>query len=127
MKAVLPVIAVVLGVLLLAFGLVWGNLFPPAAAWSPEQNDRLSALGLELKGIGFKLAEAQANPQMHRGENPGELKMKHDEIKKEYDALYAEFETARDSPAATGNALKWAGIVIAAVGGLFVFASRQEG
>jgi hypothetical protein len=127
MKAVLPVIAVVLGVLLLAIGLVWGNLFPAAAAWSPEQNDRLSALGLELKGIGFKLAEAQANPNMHSGQNAGELKMKHDEIKKEYDALYAEFESARDLPASTGSTLKWIGIIVTAIGGLFVFANRQEG
>jgi hypothetical protein len=127
MKDILPVAAVVLGVVFLAVGLVWGNLFPPAAAWSTEQNERLSALGLELKGIGFKLAEAQGNPQMHRGENPGELKLKHDELKKEYDTLLAEFESARDRPASTGNTLKWAGIVVAVIGGLFVLANRQQG
>jgi hypothetical protein len=127
MKDVLPVAAVVVGVLLLAVGLVWGNLFPPAAAWSPEQNTQLTNLGTELKGLGFRLAEAQGNPQMHSGQNAGELKAKHDEVKKEYDALYADFESARDRPASTGSALKWVGVILAAGGGLFVFANRQNG
>lgn len=127
MKSILPMIAVVLGVLLLAIGFVWGNLFPPSAAWSPEQNERLSALGLELKGISFKVAEAEGNPQMHRGGNPAELKAKQIELKKEYDALHAEFESARDSPATTGNTLKWVGIIVAVGGAVFVFANRQEG
>ena len=64
---------------------------------------------------------------MHSGQSAGELKAKHDEIKKEYDALYAEFESARDAPANTGGALKWVGIILAAGGGLFVFANRQQG
>jgi hypothetical protein len=127
MKAVFPLAAVVLGVVLLVVGFLWGSLFPPAAAWSPEKNTQLTDLGSELRGLGFKLAEAQANPQMHRGENAGELKQKHDEVKKEYDALYAEFESARDRPATTGNTLKWVGIILAAGGGLFVFANRQQG
>jgi hypothetical protein len=127
MKDVLPVIAVVLGVILLVIGFLWGNLFPPAAAWSPEKNTQLTNLGTELKGLGFKLAEAQANPNMHSGQNAGELKAKHDEVKKEYDALYTEFESARDAPASTGGALKWVGIILAAIGGLFVFANRQNG
>ncbi len=127
MKDVLPLGAVVFGVLLLVAGFMWGNLFPPAAAWSPEQNTQLTDLGTELKSTGFKLAEAQSNPQMHSGENAAELKMKHDEIKKEFDALYAQFESARDQPANTGNTLKWVGIIIAAGGAVFVFANRQEG
>ncbi len=127
MKAVLPVAAVVGGVILLIAGFLWGNLFPPAAAWSPEKNTQLTSLGTELKGLGFKLAEAQGNPRMHSGQNAGELKVKLDEVKKEYDTLYAEFESARDSPANTGNALKWVGIIITAIGGLFVFAGGREG
>lgn len=127
MKDALPVAAVVLGVILLVVGFLWGTLFPPAADWSPEQNTQLTNLGVELKSVGFKLAEAQANPNMHSGQSVGELKTKHDEIKKEYDALYAEFESARDAPANTGGALKWVGIILAAGGGLFVFANRQQG
>lgn len=126
MKEVLPVVAIVGGVLLLVTGFLWGNIFPPAAAWSPELDSKLSELGSELKGLGFRLAEAQANPSMHRGENPAEIKLKHDEVKAEYDALYTQFESARDRPASTGNALKWVGIIVAGIGALFVFAGRQE-
>ncbi len=127
MKAVLPVAAVVGGAILLMAGFLWGTLFPPQAAWSPEKNTQLTNLGTELKGLGFKLAEAQANPSMQRGENPAELKRKLDEVKKEYDALYAEFESARDAPAKTGSTLKWLGIIIAVIGAISVFATRQDG
>ena len=127
MKAVLPMIAVVVGVILLAVGLVWGSLFPAAAAWTPEQNDKLTSLGNELKGVGFKLAEAQSNPQMHRGENPAILRQRYNEIKAEYDTLEVEFETVRDKPGTTGRVLKWGGIIMAAGGGLFVLAGRQDG
>jgi hypothetical protein len=126
MKDVLPVAAVFFGVILLIVGFLWGNLFPPAAAWSAEQNTRLSDLGTELKGLSFKLTEAQANPQMHGGQNVGEMKAKHDEVKKEYDSLYAEFESARDRPANTGSALKWVGVIIAALSAIFLFLNKQD-
>lgn len=127
MKSIIPVACVILGVLLLVMGLLWGTLFPPQAGWSPEKNTQLTELGSQLKGLGFKLAEAQGNPSMQRGENPAEIKRKHDEVKKEYDALYAEFESARDRPANTGSALKWVGVIIAAIGGIFAFVGNKEG
>ena len=126
MKAVLPLAAVVIGVILLVVGFLWGNLFPPASAWSTEKDSQLNSLGTELKGLGFKFAEAQGNPSMHRGENAGELKVKLDEVKKEYDSLYTEFESARDSPANTGKALKWVGVIVAAFGAVFLFLNKQD-
>lgn len=127
MKAVLPVVAVVVGVIILLVGLGWSFLVPPGSGWTPEKNSQLSEVEVNLKGVGFKLAEAKANPQSQRGEGVAVLQAKHDEIKKQYDALLAEFESARDSPATTGSTLKWVGVIIAAVGALFVFASRNEG
>jgi hypothetical protein len=126
MKDVLPVAAVIVGVILLIVGFLWGNIFPPTAAWSAEQNTQLSDLGTELKGLSFKLTEAQANPQMHGGQNVGELKAKHDKVKKEYDALYAEFESARDRPANTGNSLKWVGIIIAGISAVLMLVNKKD-
>lgn len=126
MKAVLPVAAVVIGIIILLLGLGWSSLFPAGTGWTPEKNDQLSAVETKLKGVGFRLAEAKSNPQMHRGEGVPALQTKHDEIKKEYDALLAEFESARDRPANTGNTLKWVGIIIAIAGGAFVFVGQKE-
>lgn len=126
MKVFLPIAAFVVGIVLLVVGLGWSSLVPPASAWSPEKNDKLSSLGGELKLAGFKLAEAQANPQMHGGEGAPALKEKHDKIKSEYDALQAEFESARDRPANTGNTLKWVGVIIAGISAVFLFLNKQD-
>jgi hypothetical protein len=125
MKAILPAGVVIVGLLVLLLGLSWGSLFPPTREWTPEKNDKLTKLGTEITRLRFAIVQAENNPRMHSGENAAELKAQHVELRKEYDVLQKEFETARDSPAATGKTLKWLGIIITAGGALFAFANRQ--
>jgi uncharacterized protein YjeT (DUF2065 family) len=126
MKTVLPFATVVVGIVLLLLGLGWSSLFPAAASWTPEMNDKLSTAETDLRAVGFRLAEAKSNPQMHSGEGVPTLQAKHDELKKEYDALLAEFESARDAPATTGGMLKWVGIGAVAVGAVLAFLNKQD-
>jgi hypothetical protein len=127
MKAVLPVVALIVGLMLLLLGLGWSTLFPAGASWTPEMNDKLSKVETDLRGVGFRLAEAKSNPQMHSGEGVPALQSKHGELKKEFDALQAKFKSARDAPATTGSGIKWLGIAVAAVGGVLLFLNQQQG
>jgi hypothetical protein len=127
MKAVVPFVTFVAGLVLLVLGLGWSTVFPAGASWTPDMNDKLTKAETDLRGAGFRLAEAKSNPQMHGGEGVPALQAKHDELKKEFDALQAQFKSARDAPANTGGTLKWLGVAIAAVGCVLIFLNQQEG
>lgn len=127
MKNVLPPVLVAIGLALVALSFLWTSLFPPGQSWTPEKNQQMTKLGTELTRLGFAVVQAENNPNMHSGENLGDLKKKHAEVKKEFDLLKSELDSAVNAPASTGSGIKWLGIAIAAVGGVLVFINQQQG
>jgi uncharacterized protein YdcH (DUF465 family) len=127
MKNILAPVLVMVGLLLVVLSFFWASLFPPARSWTPEKNEQFTKLGTELTRLGFAVVQAENNPKMHSGENLGDLKKRHAEVKQEFDLLKSEMESARDSPANTGSGIKWLGVAIAAVGGVLIFLNQQEG
>jgi hypothetical protein len=127
MKNVLAPVVVLIGLALVVLSFFWASLFPPSQRWTPEKNEQFTKLGTELTRLGFAVVQAENNPTMHSGENLGDLKKKHSEVKQEFDLLKSEMESARDAPATTGSGIKWLGIAIAAVGGVLLFLNQQQG
>lgn len=127
MKSILPISGVLLGIVLAVVGFIWPLLVPAGQGWTPEKSGRLADLGSEANKLQFEIVKAKKSPNMHGGQNPAELQATFDKTMAEYDTLKAELDSARNSPASTGSALKWIGIILAAGGGLFVFANRQQG
>ncbi|MCA9229760.1 MAG: hypothetical protein KDA57_03855 [Planctomycetales bacterium] len=125
MKAI-PVVAIVLGLLMLVASALWGHLFPPTRSWTDEKSERLAELGSETNRLKFALVEAQNSPSMHAGKNPGEIKLEYDAARAEYDELHAEFESARDSPETVSGVLRWTSIVLIGVGTLWFYASGNQ-
>lgn len=127
MKHLLPIGAVLLGSLLAALGFSWSLLVPAGQGWTPEKSGQLSELQSEANKLQFEIVKAKKNPSIHGGQNPAELRAAYQETLAKYEILKAELDSARDSPASTGKALKWIGIIMVVGGALFVFATRHEG
>jgi hypothetical protein len=125
MKNVLAPVLVLIGLALVVLSFFWASLFPPSQSWTPEKNEQFTKLGTELTRLGFAVVQAENNPTMHSGENLGDLKKKHSEVKQEFDLLKSEMESVRDAPANTGSGIKWLGIAVAAVGGVLLFLNQQ--
>jgi hypothetical protein len=125
MKSALPHVAVVLGVVLLVCSAAWSSLFPPTRTWTQEKSERLSKLGSEANRLKFAIVESRANPSMHAGRNPAEVKKEYDQVMEEYDALNEELKAARDAPQAAASVLRWAGILLTVVGAIAVFMRRE--
>jgi len=113
-----------LGFLLLILSGFWTSLFPGTSMWTPEKAERQSTLHHRLHNLAFIVGSSQS-PSMHRGSDAGKAKQEYDELKKESDALDAEFQTAHDRPKTTARILKWTGISLAIIGLIGWYAVSQ--
>lgn len=124
MKAILPGAALIVGIVLLAAGLLWAIFFPPGRGWTEAKSARMTELGDRAGIIKLQLSQSQTRPTMHAGQNPAELKEEYDKISVEYKALHEEFVGANNAPKTAARFLQWAGIAFVAAGGFIVFVNR---
>ena len=124
MKSSLPLVAVLLGLLLLILSPLWGLIFPATNTWTEEKARRMTELGNEAHALLFQAIRAESRPNMKGGKNPAELRAKYNETKAELDALKAEFEGKRDRPKTIATYLRWSGIALVLIGGGAVMAAR---
>ena len=115
---------VAIGFLLLILSGFWASLFPGTSTWTPEKADRQSELHRRLHNLAFVVGSSQS-PSMHRGPDIGKAKQEYDQLKKESDALDADFQTAHDRPKTIAKILKWTGISMAVLGLIGWYAVTQ--
>lgn len=114
-----------IGFLLLILSGLWVNMFPGSSRWTPEKNDRWSDVKDRMHNLGFILNDPRARTNMHSGPDRGTAKQEFDALKKEYDQLSAEFQSAHDRPHTVAKLLKWAGVSLAVIGVIGWYAVKQ--
>jgi hypothetical protein len=115
---------IALGFLLLCLSGLWTTIFNGAATWTPEKAQRSSEVKSKLHNMSFVLNAP--SPQMHGGQDLGQMKAEYEQLKKENEALNAEFTSAADTPKTVSTILKWSGISLAAVGLIGYYAVNQS-
>jgi hypothetical protein len=119
----LPVIAIVLGILLLVGSVTWALLFPASRSWTTDKNERMSELSIKGHQLGGELDAAQRRPSMH-GRSVAEIEAEYKQVTDELAQLRGEFESKRDRPKTMAAILRWTGAACVAVGAFIMFASR---
>jgi hypothetical protein len=122
----IPVVAVGLGLALLASSFVWGMLFPASRAWTEEKANRMSELGLKAHSLGGELDGVRRRPKMYGGRNAADVEAEYEKTTAELAVLREEFQTTRDRPAANASRLRWVGVVCVAIGALAYMAMRES-
>jgi hypothetical protein len=104
------------GIVLLLFSGVWATLFPGTSTWVPEKAARHSEIKDRLHNLGYVVDNATRQNNVHRGSDPGPAIEEYKRLKKEFDELNADLQTAQDRPNTVSSVLKWTGLSLAAVG-----------
>jgi hypothetical protein len=106
---------ILIGICLLAVGLTWRRIVPPAAYWGPEQADEYSAAQSQLHAIGH---EHEHDPDFER-----EITL----ARERFEESYQELEDARSSRNLTGIIFTAAGVIVLLAGiVLHMTAGRAE-
>lgn len=109
----LPLIAMGVGILLMAFSFVWPRMIG-GVVWSEQQASEHAEAAAEL----HRLAHARAHSADHGDGSEGEHKARSlEEAKQRYEQSNAMLERARAYRRRTARLLKWAGAACALLGG----------
>lgn len=114
-----------IGFLLLILSGFWTTFFPGTSTWTPEKAARWAEVKDRLHNLSF-LVNNPKRVSMHSGPDLGKAKEEFEKLNAEGDKLKAEFNTAHDRPETMSKILKWAGIVLAAVGVCGWYAVNQS-
>ena len=125
MKAVLPLAALTLGVLLVAMSLVWGLLFSAESGWTPEKSKQMSTLADEVHQLMFKAAAAKQRQNMQGAENPAEVIATYKQKETELTTLKLEFESIKNQPSTIAKYLRWTGFGLILLGGAASMVTRE--
>src|SRR5262245_24023613 len=123
MKAILPGIAVAVGMVLLVGSALWAILFPASRGWTDEKAARMTELSAQSHSLGFEL-EAARKPNMHAGRSLPEVQEEVDKVNAELETLRLELEGKLASPNKAARILRWSGIAFVVAGAIVVFANR---
>ena len=124
MKPAVVLGMIVLGFMLLVASSAWSTLFPPTKAWTPEKARRISEVKARLNDLSFQLA--RSSDRIHSGPDPATLKTEYNALKKEFDQLANDFESATEAPQTVSKVLKLTGISLAALGVIGWYAVKQS-
>jgi hypothetical protein len=124
MKSAIVFGIIALGLLLVVLSGIWGTMFNGSAAWTKEKQDRSSEVKSKLHNMSFVLNAPK--PQLHAGQDLGQMKLEYEQLKKENEQLNAEFTSAADTPKSVASALKWTGLSLAVVGVIGWYAVNQS-
>jgi hypothetical protein len=122
MKSI-PLVAVVLGLVLLLGSFTWALIFPSSASWTAEKDARMGELGRKGHVLGGELDAAQRRPSMH-GRSAADIEAEYNQAKEEMAQMRAEFESVRDGPKTVATILRWVGVVCVAVGAFVSYSNR---
>jgi hypothetical protein len=100
--------------MLLVASSVWSTLFPPTRSWTPEKAARITEVKERINELSFQMANA--SNRMHGGPDPASMKTEYDALRKEFDQLASDFNSATESRETVSTVLKWSGISLAAFG-----------
>ena len=116
MKSAIVFGATGLGLLLLVLSGIWSSLFPGTSSWTEEKAANLSKMQVRMHNLAGVVNNPNAKVNLHSGTELGAAKQEFEQLKKDSAELYAEFESAHDSPQTISKILKWTGISLAAIG-----------
>ena len=125
MKSVVVYSLIGVGLLLVVLSSVWNTLFPGTSRWTPEKATRSAEVKDRLHNLAFVVNAPK--PNLQRGQDLGQLKAEFEQLKKENDALNADFSAASETPKTVATIFKWSGISLAAVGLIGWYAANQSG
>lgn len=115
---------IALGVLLFVLSALWTTIFPPTARWTDEKAKRSAEVKGKLHNLAFIVNAPK--PNLQRGQDIGQLKAEYEQLRKENDALNADYESAAETPKTVARFLKWSGLSLAAVGVIGWYAVNQS-
>lgn len=124
MKSIAP-LAIGIGILLMALGVLWPVLFPATRTWTDEKSRRLKEISGKAQYAKGMIELAQRKPSMTGGESPAVLKGKLEEMTKEVNELRAEYSSAQDNPQVIGKVFKWSGVSVMALGVVGYLATKD--
>ena len=122
MKSI-PLVAVVLGLVLLIGSFTWALLFPATGSWTPDKGERMSELRIKGHTLGGELDAAQRRPSMH-ARSVAEIEAEYNQVKAEMAQLGDELESKQNRPKTMATILRWTGIACVAVGAFVSYVNR---
>lgn len=124
MKTGLAFGTIAFGFLLLLLSGLWGILFPVTSTWTQAKATRSAEVKGKIHNMSFVLNGP--TPQLHSGQDLGQMKAEYEQLKKENEQLNADFNSAADTPRTIATVLKWTGISLACVGLIGWYAANQS-
>lgn len=118
-------VAVCLGVILLALSAIWTTLVPGNSDWTPEKADRWTEIKSRMHNLAPRIHDPAGNVSMHSGEELAQLKQEFDTLQVEHDELQAQFHSAATRSSRIAQVFKWAGVSLAIMGIIGWYASSQ--
>lgn len=122
MKSI-SLIAILLGLVLLAGSFTWALLFPASRSWTPEKDAEMSELSRKGHNLGGELDSVQRHPSMH-GRSVAEIEAEYNQVKEEMTELRAKFESNRDGPKTMATILRWVGVACVVIGAFISYNNK---
>lgn len=117
-RGTLCLVSIVVGLLFVALSLWLPDKALTGRSWSPEQAKEYQAAALKLHTLSHTAIHAAPDKQQ-------QLRQQLQDAEKEYAAHRAELDTALARPHRTMITLRFAGIVLAAAGGIGTYVRRN--
>jgi hypothetical protein len=116
MKANLPIVVAVIGMVLLVASFLTSFLFPVEKAWTPEKSQAMRQVSSNVRDVSLKIAAAEGKSSLS-GNELESLKQERTLLEEKQASMQADFEKASNSSSKMATLLRWSGIV-AAIGGI---------
>jgi hypothetical protein len=131
--------AILVGLVLLAFSTIASSIFNGRSMWTEELANRrtsnqqrifgLQAQLIARKSGGSAALQSHASPEdvpAAAGKDSAALQADLDALKAQQQTLNDQFNAAHNRPSKFGGALRWSGIILAALGILGWYAANQQ-
>ena len=124
-KTLAPILGLSLGLVFLACGMLWTDVFVGETTWTEDKSARMMELSNRSHSLLVSTQLREQNPSMHAGQNVAELEEEFSQVRGELEVLREEYETARDRPEWLARLLRWVGGTLTAIGIVCCLAVRE--